>query len=199
VNNDASYANRALVVEIKRRLPLVQQVFILLLSDPKTKHLSRESCCLGLAACRGIAGVGEAQTTMSDELNHRLLRAFGQTTNFGGSAMMETQAQAAHRRAAERAAESGTNPENGSNNLMEAFGVESEVGGVSGLSEAALGAYREMAAASVSLGRHDILYALLILSVSHACWFSPDMKDLYRYETTHRRDQSFLTFVSDHL
>ena len=175
VNTDALYANRALVKEIKLRMASVQQVFIQLLADPKIKQLSRESCCLGLAACRGIAGVGQSQATSSDELNYRLLRAFGQTTNFGGSAYMETPAQAAQR----RANETGTNAEIGSV-LMEQFGIESEFGGASGMSEAALGAYREMAAASVSLGRHDILYALLILSVSHSCWFAPGMIDRYR-------------------
>jgi proteasome component ECM29 len=57
-----------------------------------------------------------------------------------------------------------------------------EVGGASGISEAALGAYRVMASASVSLGRHDVLYALLILSVSHTYWFTAEARHRYRYD-----------------
>lgn len=181
MNGDPLYGERALVKELLARLGAVQQVFIQLLSDPKSKHLSRESACLGLAACRGVVGAvesldGQSQSA-SAELNDRLLRAFGHTTNYGGSALMETSAQASERRAAEQGTDAaGAGPE-----LLEVFGFESEVGGASGLSEAALGAYREMAAASVSLGRHDILYALLILSVSHPCWLSEGTRDRYRY------------------
>jgi proteasome component ECM29 len=58
--------------------------------------------------------------------------------------------------------------------------TEDDVGGAAGMSEAALGAYREMAAASVALGRHDVFYGLLVLSVSHSCWSGEDMRDLYR-------------------
>jgi proteasome component ECM29 len=104
-----------------------------------------------------------------DELNHKLLRAFGQTTNFGGSAMMETQAQAAARRAAQGM---------GDNEAPEA--VITEVGGASGIGEAALGAYREMAAVSVSLEKYDIIYALFFLSLSHSFWLSPEAKRRYR-------------------
>ena len=50
--------------------------------------------------------------------------------------------------------------------------METKVSGVAGLGEAALGAYREMASASVALGRSDILYTLLLLSVSHPVWFT---------------------------
>jgi len=57
---------------------------------------------------------------------------------------------------------------------------DSEVGGASGIGEAALGAYREMAAASASLGRHDIMYALLFLSVSHSYWFTAEARHRYR-------------------
>ena len=120
--------------------------------------------------------IGSDAATM--ELNNRLLRAFGQTTNFAGSAFMETTAQASARRAAERgsAAASQAGPD-----IMEAFGhEENEVGGAAGISEAALGAYREMAAASASLGRHDVFYALMILSVSHPCWTSSGTRDRYR-------------------
>jgi len=108
----------------------------------------------------------------SDELNHRLLRAFGQTTNFGGSSLMESQAQAAARRNADsqRAAD-----EIGSTDTP-----DSEVGGASGIGEAALGAYREMAAASASLGRYDIMYALLLLSVSHSYWSTAEARHRYR-------------------
>jgi proteasome component ECM29 len=131
----------------------VQQVFISLLSDPKSKHLSRECCCLGLAACRGLStnatsseesaghrsGSGTSCTT--EELNHRLLRAFGQTTNYGGSAYQETREQAAERRERERSEPSRST-------VMDQFGEEnvSEVGGASGLGESALTSYKEMAA-----------------------------------------------------
>jgi len=96
-------AKRALVVEVVQRLAEIQTAFITLLADPKSKQLARESCCIGLAACQGIAQA-VARTDMaskmklSDELNDSLLRAFGQTTNFGGSAMMETRVQNAERR-----------------------------------------------------------------------------------------------------
>jgi proteasome component ECM29 len=153
----------------------VQQTFLKLLSDPKGKQFSRESSCLGLAACRGLvqrifATKGEADQSVLD-LNSRLLRAFGQTTNFGGSAMIETNAQAAARRAAE-----GT-----PSTTEELDVVQSEVGGASGIGEAALGAYREMASASVALGRQDILYGLMFLSLSHPYWLSSEAKHRYRY------------------
>ena len=170
-------ADRSLVHSLKSHLEEVQSAFISLLSYPKSSQFSRESCCLGLAACRGLlkgdpeSGAEQA----SDELNHRLLRAFGQTTNFGRSAMMETNAQATVRREREGRAESGA----GDANAVEA--PESEVGGASGMGEAALGAYREMASASVSLGRHDILYALLLLSVSHSFWSTAEARYRYRY------------------
>jgi proteasome component ECM29 len=48
------------------------------------------------------------------------------------------------------------------------------------MSEAALGAYREMAAASVALGRHDIFYGLLALSVTHSCWQDEERRSRYR-------------------
>lgn len=181
VNKHENYSRRPLVTEIKRNMAEVQAVFIALLSDPKSKHLSRESCCLGLAACRGLtakeigtdaATGGDKGDFSTEQLNHRLVRAFGQTTNFGGSAYQETAQQAAQRRAAEQA-------ENGGSTVMEQFGQESEVGGVSGLGESALNSYKEMAEAAVKIGRLDVLYALLLLSVSHEAWFSRANK--YKY------------------
>jgi proteasome component ECM29 len=166
------------VKELCSHLGEIQNAFIALLADPKSKHLSRESCCLGLAACRGLADVvrpDEAIEKRSDELNEKLLRAFGQTQNYGGSAMMETRAQAEERRRANGANNQDANP----STLMEPFGTEPEEGGASGLGEAALGAYREMAAAAVSLGRPDVLYALLMLSVSYPVWFSTGARETY--------------------
>jgi proteasome component ECM29 len=129
----------------------VQNLFIKLLSDPKSKHLSREACCLGLAACRGLTKPAVAEQHVSDcnpnigteDLNLRLLRAFGQTTHFGGSAYQETPQQAAERRGAER---SGSEQ---ARTGMEQFGEESEVGGASGLGEAALNSYKEMASGTL--------------------------------------------------
>ena len=123
--------------------------------------MSRESCCLGLVACNKIVAASE-----SEELQARLLRSFGSTTNHGGSAMQETAEQAAQRRRAEGA--------NVSESLEATTGVD--VGGAGGVSEAALGAYREMAAAAVGSGRPDILYSMLILSVSHPVWFSSEKR-----------------------
>jgi proteasome component ECM29 len=174
VNSDASASRRSLVQSLLNHLDEIQKVFLSLLSDPKGKQFSRESCCLGVAACRGLVKLSgtskQSAAPSADELNHRLLRAFGQTTNFGGSALMESQAQAAARRANEGARSNAENTD----------AVESEVGGASGIGEAALGAYREMASASVSLGRHDIMYALLFLSVSHPYWFSAEARHRYR-------------------
>jgi proteasome component ECM29 len=145
-----------------------------LLADPKGKHFARESSCLGLVACRGLVNEKYNLNLRSgfsvDELNHKLLRAFGQTTNFGGSAMMETQAQAAARRAAQGTSDNEDAPEV----------VVAEVGGASGIGEAALGAYREMAAVSVSLEKYDIIYTLFFLSLSHSFWLSTEAKRRYR-------------------
>jgi len=66
--------------------------------------------------------------------------------------------------------------------LTESFGMDGEageVGGVSGMTEAALGAYREMASASMALGRPDILYNLMLLSVSHPLWLTSGTRDRY--------------------
>jgi hypothetical protein len=82
VNKDPVYANRPIVRTLLKHLDKIQALFIQLLVDPKTKHLSRESCCLGLAACRGLAkasdnaSAAEAGDAVSD-MNHRVLRAFG--------------------------------------------------------------------------------------------------------------------------
>ena len=170
---DGYYSKRPLVVEIKRHMQEVQSLFISLLSDPKSRHLSRESCCLGLSACRGLTKAGAGDNFSTEELNHRLCSAFGQTTNHGQSAYQETPEQAAQRRAAERGSSGAT--------IMEPFGEENfaEVGGASGVSESALNSYKEMAEAAVALGRIDILYALLILSVSHEAWFTPENKHRY--------------------
>lgn len=147
VNKDEGYARRFLVVEIKRHMAEIQGLFIALLSNPKSKQICRESCCLGLSACRGLTKdqATDAQSSnnlSTDELNHRLLRAFG-TTNHGGSAYQETPEQAAARRTAERS-ESGAT-ETGGANVMEQFGGEPEVGGQAGLGESALNSYKEMA------------------------------------------------------
>ena len=142
MSKHSDYSRRLLVVEIKRHLAEVQALFIALLSDPKCKQISRESCCLGVAACRGLTGIGSGGEydggCDTEELNNRLLRAFGQTTSYGGSAYQETTEQAAQRRATDRG-EAGFA-------LMDPFGEESEVGGASGLGESALTSYKEMAA-----------------------------------------------------
>jgi proteasome component ECM29 len=179
VNTHPDYVERAIVKEIHKRLDILQQTFLQLLAEPKSRHLSRESACIGLAGCRGLLGKRTScdGSELSEEFNRRLLSAFGQTTKFEGSAMMETNEQAELRRASER-----TNTAVPS--LLEPFGSgeTDEVGGVSGMGESALGAYREMASASVALGRYDVLYALLFLSVSHPCWFSDSNRHCYRYE-----------------
>lgn len=181
VNSSSKYAGRALIVELIKHLPEVQGAFIRLLADPKSKQLSRESCCLGLAACQGLAeavhsdNAEEGDFALKDSLNGSLLKAFGQTSNHGGSAMMESRDQNAERLRQESRSEEDT-----ANNIAEPFGIETaEVGGAAGLGEAALGAYREMAAAAVALGRSDILYALLLLSVSHSAWFTVEARDRY--------------------
>jgi proteasome component ECM29 len=109
------------------------------------------------------------------ELNNKLLRAFGQTTSFAGSALVESRNEARQRRAALEGqmeiAPTGVddNP-------------QVEVGGASGITEAALGAYKEMASAAVSLDRPDVLYTLLVLSVSHPFWFTSGNRSAYRYD-----------------
>ena len=159
---------RDFVKAIKQRLPEIQQAFLLLLADPKSKQIGRESCQLGLAACYGFSFVAsgaegdDANMVESNALNESLLRAFGQTSNHGGSALMETRAQQDERIGSATAS------------MLEQFGTEAEVGGAAGMGEAALGAYREMASAAVVLGRPDILYSLMLLSVSLPIWRSTD-------------------------
>lgn len=119
-----------------------------------------------MAACYAISVVASSTDDLdknivtSNALNESLLKAFGQTYNHGGSALMESRAQHEERVGAAGAA------------MMERFGTETEVGGAAGLSEAALGAFREMASASVVLGRPDVLYSLMLLSVSLPTWSS---------------------------
>jgi proteasome component ECM29 len=47
------------------------------------------------------------------------------------------------------------------------------------MSESALGAYREIAAANVALGRPNFLYTLLTLSVPHMTWFTEGSRERY--------------------
>jgi proteasome component ECM29 len=160
---------------LQRHLHEVQDIFLFLLADTKSTQLSRESCCLGLAACDKLVSASE-----SDELKWRLLKSFGQTTNHGGSAMQETPQQAEERRRSEGAE---IDEIGGSMTVVDA-------GGAAGMSEASLGAYREMAAAAVAAGRPDILYSLLILSVSHSIWFSSE-KRLDAYGPAALQSQNF--------
>ncbi|KAL7549336.1 LOW QUALITY PROTEIN: hypothetical protein ACHAWF_012606 [Thalassiosira exigua] len=172
-NLDPSSTSRAFVQEVWDNLSLFQSSFIKLLADPKSKQLSRESCCKGLAACRGLASVitssvgvdGEIQNQV-ESLNESLLKAFGQTTNYGGSLMQETSSQARERR-------------NETDENNEANGEETQVGGAAGLSEAGLGAYREMASCALSLGNSDVLYLLMMLSTNHPLWLTSEVG--YRY------------------
>ena len=184
VNGNIEHVGRGLVREIIKILPEIQKAFIVLLAEPRCQQFSRESCCLGLAACQGIAeavtrSVNKPQGlygSLKDSMNDSLLKAFGQTTSYGGSAMMESQTQNAERVRQENREREGV----GGAAATEPFGIETtEVGGAAGLGEAALGAYREMAAAAVALGRSDVLYALLLLSVSHPVWFTIEARDSY--------------------
>ena len=47
------------------------------------------------------------------------------------------------------------------------------------MSEATLGAYREMASPAISLDQIDVLYSLLILSTNHPMWLMSEMRDRY--------------------
>ena len=170
VHQDSASLRREFVKTICEHLEEIQKAFLLLLADPKSKQISRESCQLGLAACYGLSCLslrqrGDLATSSdaSNALNDSLLRAFGQTSNHGGSALMESRTQHEERLGSAAA-----------NSLMETAGNEAEVGGAAGMSEAALGAFREMASASVVLGRPDILYSLMLLSVSLPLWQKSD-------------------------
>ena len=163
-NIDASFSQRAMIREVTKLMIRFQTNFIHLLSHPKATQLSRESCCRGIAALRGLSTAISTPATETEALNERLLKAFGETSNYGGSAMIETAAQARERR----------NEGDASNDVPSA-----EVGGTSGLSEAALGAYREMASAAVSVDRPDVLYSLMMLSTSHEVWSQHEARDRY--------------------
>ncbi len=144
----------------------IQGLFVKSLSDPKSKHLSRECACLGLATCRGLT----KSTATSDESHRRVLVAFGQTTNHGGSLMMETREQEAER----HAANTGNSAVNGSRSSAPTEG------GAAGISEAALGAYREMANAAAAVdGDPDLLYYLICLSATHTVWSTEPYKSNY--------------------
>jgi proteasome component ECM29 len=154
-----------------------------LLSDPKSKQLSRESCCLGLAACQGLSDAAQSRgiegaienKEQSILLNNRLLKAFGQTTNHGSSAMMETRSQNE-----QRMRENSNQEAVSASPMTEAFGIEAgETGGAAGVGEAALGAFKEMAAAAHVLGRPDVLYSLMLLSVTHVTWSTAGFRDRY--------------------
>lgn len=168
---DKSLASRTMIQEVFKHLEKFQLAFIQLLSDPKSKQLARECCCKGLAACRGLSlacksSEGSSPDALSDTLNERLLKAFGKTSNFGGSAMMETAVQARERR-----------NQGDEGNALDV--QQTEVGGVAGMGEAELGAFREMANASIALDRPDILYTLMILATNHPIWLASDARDRY--------------------
>ena len=167
---DSSFCSRTMIKEVSNQLQEIQHSFIQLLKDTKSKQLARECCCRGLAACRGLslACGGQdrnASNTVSDRLNELLLKAFGQTSNYGRSAMMESEEQARERRNQE------------DNDVSDAQQIE--VGGAAGMGEAALGAYREMANAAMAIDRPDLLYTLLILSTNHPIWVTADVRDRY--------------------
>ena len=79
---DSSFISRTMVKEVIGNLERIQETFIQLLRDPKSKQLARECCCRGLAACRGLSlaqvQVNETSDTISETLNDSLLKAFGQ-------------------------------------------------------------------------------------------------------------------------
>jgi len=192
LHNNLGTKSRAFIREIMAHLLDFQTAAISLLADPKSKQLGRESCCLALAACRGIsvvacsqndpATMGQNIDDQSTALNDRLLRAFGQTTNYAGSAYMETRTQNMERIRQENRNRGSNGGEGSAASMVEEFGMETEIqetGGASGMGEAALGAYREMAGAAVSLGRPDVLYSLMLLSVTHPLWQASGVRDRY--------------------
>eukprot|EP00986_Skeletonema_menzelii_P019099 scaffold27064_cov167-Skeletonema_menzelii.AAC.1 len=164
-NIDTIFSQRAMIQEVIKFMVRFQNNFIHLLSHPKATQLTRECCCRGIAALRGLSTAISIPATETESLNSRLLKAFGETSNYGGSAMIETEAQARERRDGEASNFDAT--------------TSAEVGGTSGLSEAALGAYREMASAAVSCDRPDVLYSLMMLSTSHEIWSRHEVRDLY--------------------
>ena len=181
VNKNSIYVSRHFVAEMLRSLVDFQTAFVKLLADPKNKQLGRESCCLGLAACHGLASATAFSNNQASRLNERLLSAFGTTTNDGGSAMQETAAENRERlRQENRDGDAGVGAAAA---MMQDFGMEAdavaEAGGVAGMSEAALNSYREMGAAAMALGRPDILYSLMLLSTSHPIWSTPAFRSRY--------------------
>jgi len=169
VRKDALHLQRAFTQEIVNNLVDIQMAFLLLLSDPKSKQLARESCCIGLSACYSLSLLDSKETM---ELNERVLKAFGQTSNHGGSALMESRAQNAQRRMENQADGSASVA-----SRMEEFGIGTEVGGAVGMGEAALGAYKEMANAAIMLGRPDVLYSLMLLSVNLPIWSTGEYRN----------------------
>ena len=70
--------------------------------------------------------------------------------------------------------------EEGRTNLYsESYHDDAEFGRVSGMNEVTLEPYKEMAAVSWLIGRPDILYSLLLLSLSHPIWKRSKFKDKY--------------------
>lgn len=163
-------------LSLQSKLEEIQDCFLFLLIDGKSSQLSRESCCLGLIALHNLVESPEKER----ELQDHLLRGFGQTTNFGGSAMQETASQAAERRRTER--------ESNEPLQQTAAGSDVEVGGVAGLSEASLGAYVEMASAAVACGQPHLVYSMLLLSVSHAAWSEEKRRDMYGPAALHKSE-----------
>ncbi|KAG7360904.1 proteasome stabiliser [Nitzschia inconspicua] len=164
-------ANTGATIQLRRLLQWmleeIQDCFLFLLTDSKSSQLSRESCCLGLIALNKLVRSTEEET----KLQERLLRGFGQTTNYGGSAMQETAAQAEERRRAEGSI--------GDVSEQSRTSAEVEIGGAAGMSEASLGAYVEIAAAAVACGHPRLVYSMLMLSVSHAVWSTKERRDMY--------------------
>ena len=160
-----------MTLAIIHRMVAIQETFISLLGDVKSTQFSRESCCIGLGACHSILLKNSSECgTLRETTTGRLLKAFGQTSDHGVSAYMETGDQAAARRA-----EEGELPARQADR-------EAGVGTVAGMDEASLRAYREAASACVSLGRQDLLYTLLFLSSSHPYWSLAQSRHKYGYE-----------------
>lgn len=171
---DPLFASRAMIREVSDQLQVIQHSFIQLLRDPKSKQLARESCCRGLAACRGLSLASHTNSS-SNNLNDLLLKSFGQTSNFGQSAMIESNEQARERRNQERTSDEDIQ--------------QTEVGGAAGMGEAALGAYKEMASAAMAVERPDTLYTLMILSTNHPIWLVSDVRDRYSASALLGHDQ----------
>lgn len=75
---------------------------------------------------------------------------------------MQETAQEAERRRAEEGVNAAENESADTTSV--------DVGGAAGVSEASLGAYVEMASVAVACGHPEILYSMLMLSVSHPVW-----------------------------